>query len=106
MITYRYRPYASRVFFEGSNGNTTTLAPSADFDSDGDIDGKDFLSWQRGYGTTAPNGTKQAGDANDDQNVDEQDIGMWQDQFGSTPVAAVVSDQAVSLLGYQGLSVR
>jgi hypothetical protein len=70
-------------------------SPSADFDTDGDIDGKDFLSWQRGYGTTAPNGTKQAGDANDDQNVDEQDLGIWQQQFGSTPEAAVASETLI-----------
>ena len=26
--------------------------PTADFDSDHDVDGTDFLAWQRGYGTT------------------------------------------------------
>ena len=66
--------------------------PSADFDTDNDIDGKDFLSWQRGYGTTVPNGTIQDGDANNDLGVDAQGLGIWQEQFGTTPVAAVASE--------------
>ena len=27
----------------------------ADFDGDGDVDGRDFLKWQRGFGLTGPN---------------------------------------------------
>ncbi len=41
---------------------------SADFDNDGDIDGGDFLAWQRGFGT--PSANKDDGDADNDADVD------------------------------------
>ena len=60
-------------------------AGSADFDGDGDVDGRDFLAWQRGYGITAPNATKGDGDADDDTDVDGDDLVVWQDQYGTEP---------------------
>jgi hypothetical protein len=45
--------------------NTPTL--SADFDADGDVDGSDFLEWQRGLGSS----------------LDASDLVNWQTQFGS-----------------------
>ncbi len=56
-------------------------ADAADFDGDGDIDGQDFLAWQRGYGT--PNAMKSDGDANGDGNVDGTDYGIWQSNYGA-----------------------
>ena len=50
------------------------------------------MSWQRGYGTTAPNGTIHDGDTNDDLKVDGLDLAIWQEQFGSIPVATVASE--------------
>jgi hypothetical protein len=63
---------------------------SADFDADGDVDGADFLLWQRGLGTT---GTAQLinGDANGDTNVNAADLAVWQAQFSGTPASAAVS---------------
>lgn len=53
---------------------------SADFDSDGDVDGSDFLIWQRGYGNQ--NGVARSdGDANGDGLVDAADLGLWRNQF-------------------------
>ncbi len=47
---------------------------AADFDSDGDIDGQDFLTLQRGIGT----GTTQAeGDVTGDGVIDEFDLAAW-----------------------------
>ena len=64
------------------------LVDSADFDEDGDIDGRDFLLWQRGFGTTSA--TKLDGDADNDMEVDGDDLTIWQAQFGQqTPVAAL-----------------
>jgi hypothetical protein len=57
--------------------------PSADFDGDGDIDGRDFLIWQRGFGAT--NATPSQGDANADGNVDATDLTVWQDQYAAAP---------------------
>ena len=47
-------------------GNSTF--GSADFDADGDVDGADFLTWQRGFGVGT---TKVQGDANADS------VGQW-----------------------------
>jgi hypothetical protein len=55
-------------------------ADSADFDGDNDVDGVDFLTWQRGFGGTTADG----GDANGDNMVDAADFQIWQDQFGTT----------------------
>lgn len=56
---------------------------SADFDNDGDVDGRDFLAWQRGHGMANP--TKADGDANNDGQVNSADLLVWQDQYGSPP---------------------
>lgn len=58
---------------------------SADFDIDGDVDGTDLLSWQRGFGIAA-NATLAQGDANADGRVDAMDLEMWSVAYGdSTP---------------------
>ena len=56
------------------------IAASADFDTDGDIDGADFLAWQRGFGTASP--THSEGDADNDNDVDATDLGIWQTNYG------------------------
>ncbi|QEG36440.1 pectate lyase family protein [Bythopirellula goksoeyrii] len=60
---------------------TPTVVENADFDGDGDVDGRDFLIWQRGAGSV---GSPSTGDANGDGNVDAIDLGVWQDQYGPT----------------------
>jgi len=72
----------------------SALAPTADFDIDGDIDGSDFLSWQRGFGTPAPEATGSDGDANGDLAVDGADLAVWQDQFGMQSPALVARSLA------------
>ena len=57
-------------------------AVSADFDSDGDVDGNDFLIWQRGFGLTGQT-SKVNGDANGDGSVTGADLGIWKSTFGS-----------------------
>lgn len=56
-------------------------ALTADFDSDGDADGADFLAWQRGNGLTT-GATKAQGDANSDGAVNADDLALWKSQFG------------------------
>ncbi len=66
--------------------------PSADFDGDGDVDGRDFLAWQRGFGT--PNAVRADGDSDNDADVDGSDLAAWQGQYGATglgPLAAAVT---------------
>ncbi len=61
------------------------LVDSADFDEDGDVDGRDFLAWQRGFGTPAPTAVKSQGDADNDLDVDGADLSVWQLQYGTVP---------------------
>ncbi|MEM8944896.1 MAG: choice-of-anchor Q domain-containing protein [Planctomycetota bacterium] len=74
--------------------------PSADFDQDGDVDGFDFLSWQRGFGTTT--GALLAdGNSDDDEDVDASDLAVWTTTYGQSAaplqssVAAPVSTETV-----------
>ncbi len=69
------------------------IPESADFDNDGDIDGADFLAWQRGFGSSTP--AQSDGDANNDGNVDGDDLDIWQSQFGQ-PAPIVAAASAVS----------
>lgn len=62
----------------------------ADFNQDGDVDGHDFLAWQRGLGSS---GSLSSGDANGDGRIDELDLVAWQSQFGASRAIA----QAVSV---------
>jgi hypothetical protein len=52
-----------------------------DFDFDADVDGADFLVWQREIGVAHPS------PADMDRNglVDGEDLGMWRDRFGAAP---------------------
>ena len=62
----------------------TAVADDADFNGDGEIDGADFLVWQRGLGA----GTQSTGDANHNSMVDGADLDIWKTQLGTSGVAA------------------
>jgi hypothetical protein len=59
---------------------------TADFDGDGDVDGADFLLWQRGG---SPNALSQS------------DLALWEDHFGITilTAAASIPEPSTLLLG-------
>jgi hypothetical protein len=61
---------------------------SADFDADLDVDGNDFLLWQRGLGALNANATHAKGNADFDADVDAADLAIWRSQFGAAAVAA------------------
>lgn len=70
------------------------LPASADFDGDDDVDGGDFLAWQRGVGTAMA--TRAQGDADHDRNVDGDDLAVWRHQFGEPPPLATVPEPGAS----------
>jgi autotransporter-associated beta strand protein len=62
----------------------STAAHPGDFDSDGDVDGADFVAWQTNFPT--PSGATLAqGDADGDSDVDGADFVVWQTNFPFTP---------------------
>jgi len=78
---------AGAATFINNAGTSFTLVapepPSADFDGDGDIDGNDFLKWQRGE---SPNPFTSA------------DLELWQEQYDTTPpLSAILVPEPASL---------
>jgi hypothetical protein len=59
-------------------------ASNADFDGDGDVDGADFLAWQRGLGTFVA-AAHHDGDADFDGNVLGDDLAAWRTGYGQPP---------------------
>jgi hypothetical protein len=77
---------------------------NADFDADGDVDGADFLRWQRGFGTGT---TLAQGNADGDGDVDAADLAIWKNQFGTTGLAtgAAAAVPEPASLGLAGLAM-
>jgi hypothetical protein len=63
-------------------------AKAGDFDSDGDVDGADFVAWQTNF-PKATGATLAEGDADADGDVDGADFVVWQTNFPFTPGPAV-----------------
>jgi T5SS/PEP-CTERM-associated repeat protein len=60
------------------------LIVPGDFDSDGDVDGADFVAWQTNF-PKASGATLAEGDADGDGDVDGADFVVWQTNFPFTP---------------------
>ncbi|MCA9230449.1 MAG: PEP-CTERM sorting domain-containing protein [Planctomycetales bacterium] len=70
---------------------------TADFDTDGDVDGGEFLTWQRNFGTTSganrSDGNADGGDDNGTpRDVDGDDFNIWASTFGFNVANASLSD--------------
>lgn len=106
-VFVRYNLFFNSIAGEGGavwfdNASLVKLTPNvvvedADFDDDGDVDGVDFLTWQRYYLTGNSNAQ---GDANGDMVVNGLDLDIWNNQYGPGPlqgVTAVPEPTAVGL---------
>ncbi|QEG36441.1 dockerin type I domain-containing protein [Bythopirellula goksoeyrii] len=80
----------SNLLTSGVLSVVASVVENADFDEDGEVDGRDFLIWQRGFGSA---GSLATGDANNDGSVDAIDLGIWQNQYGTS--VALASAHAV-----------
>jgi hypothetical protein len=89
----------------GTPGSFIITEPGddADFDNDNDVDGNDFLIWQRGVGVGTDNAT---GDADGDGMVNGLDLAIWRTAYGSPAVAAVgvIPEPASLMLAGLGLA--
>ncbi|QEG35152.1 hypothetical protein [Bythopirellula goksoeyrii] len=66
----------SEVYIDNVYVNSSVTSENGDFDNDGDVDGADFLKWQRGM---SPN----PGSAGD--------LELWQTTYGSGPLVAPIA---------------
>ncbi len=65
------------------------ITPSADFDRDGDVDGRDFLIWQRNAGKANP--LQSDGDANFDGAINTADLAVWQSAYANPAITAIIA---------------
>jgi hypothetical protein len=80
------------------------IGPPGDFDGDGNVNGSDFLKWQRALGSTEP-----AVDASKNGVVDGADLVAWRGNFGiaggSRAEAASVPEPSASVLALAGIAI-
>lgn len=70
----------------GNDGSV--VLEDADFDGNGEVDGQDFLIWQRGLGLTGQVDNSN-GDADGSAIVDGLDLAIWESQYGNEGLAAL-----------------
>jgi alpha-amylase len=69
---------------------------NGDFDLDGDVDGRDFLTWQRNANTQS-GGRYDQGDANLNGVIDGSDLAIWQSAYGFSGLVAALGSAEASL---------
>jgi hypothetical protein len=92
--------------FGGNQIALVSAGLAGDFDSDGDVDGADFIAWQTHFPTTG-GATLAMGDGNGDGNVNGADFALWQTSFPTSPSATAVVPEpsSVSLAGFSALGL-
>ena len=88
-LSFSYAAPGAATLQGGFVKYVTGGASNADYDDDTDVDGNDFLLWQRQLGATVPNGTGADGSGNG--LVDAADLALWRTQFGTTPATSAVA---------------
>jgi len=85
-------------------GHSSVAAPvnDADFDNDGDVDGEDFLTWQRGLGGP---GNNAAGDTDGNGVVNAADLTVWKNQFAPAASILATPEPASAWLALAALTV-
>jgi hypothetical protein len=105
-------PITANLHLVGQLVATATLpAVPGDFDSDGDVDGADFVAWQTNF-PKATGATLSQGDADGDHDVDGADFVVWQTNFpynsapGASPVPEPASIYLVLALAVGVVAIR
>jgi hypothetical protein len=85
--------FTSPIVLDAFPSNPTAAEPprsGADFDADGNVDGADFLHWQRGLGISSGAMPAQ-GDADGDGAVTVADLAAWRDSFRAAPAISIAT---------------
>lgn len=90
------------VHFDEVEFRNLDLPTPADADGNGQVEGADFLSWQRGAGTSQ-SGLPADGDFDFNQAVDDGDLTLWQQQYGAATTAVVVAEPVSAALAAAAL---
>ena len=103
--------FVTATFADFDFHGTLSAMPTGDFDADGDVDGADFLTWQRGLGLSGAAATNAAGNANGDTIINGADLTVWKNEFGTPAVAAASavpepSAAALLLIAAAGFAAR
>ncbi len=87
----------SNLQIENARSIIDSVLTPGDFDGDGDVDGRDFLVWQRQVGQTGYYPLQQqAADTNADGIVDVADLALWQQYYGYvSPLGLIVASVPV-----------
>jgi hypothetical protein len=93
------------AYIDNVSISVPSTAQAGDFDSDGDVDGADFVAWQTNF-PKASGATLLEGDADADGDVDGADFVVWQTNFPFTPGSgtAPVPEPATMMLGLAGFA--
>ena len=99
-------PGGSRDFGLAWRMETLFNDESADFDTDNDTDGYDFLAWQRNFGNFTGS-TLAEGDGDGDGDTDMADLLIFDSEFGASAGATVargsVPEPSAAVLGAVGM---
>jgi hypothetical protein len=81
------------------SGELSVVEADADFDGDGDVDGRDLLTWLRNFGVNT------VGDATGDGTVDADDLRAWESQFAAAggSLSSLVPEPSSCLLAGLGM---
>jgi hypothetical protein len=92
LVALNLNVFDAQQYRDGAIAINVAAGLAGDFDIDGDVDGNDFLIWQRDLGAA---GTYPAADGSLSGAVDAADLALWKEQFGrsvalpASPAAAV-----------------
>jgi hypothetical protein len=98
VVGYAYETEVGTGILAGDIG---AVVANADYDGDGDVDGADFLVWQRENGTAVI--PKTSADGTGDGQINGDDLAFWKTAVAATPATAAAAAPEPGTLILAGL---